>query len=288
MPSLLVHASSHVAGAGDLLSYLRPGQHPVSAIAEPPVAELRLALDPSHVALARGREEIAGPPVAGNAVAGDALGDDPLRLFAQRPERAGAQGAEGAFEHTHRLAQAAADLPAVAPARSPSDPGRLQHDDRIPPLGEMQGGGDPGEPGADDADVGRLAARECAMAVDGRGGGRVPGIGGLHDGGHLVVPDPGARIDARRPPECRPPMRRLPRRGRSGSRPRKRRARGRRPSAPCPGAPPRRSSALRHGIAIARLRRLMRTGRDRGGGPRARRPHRRLSIPGLDSQGGYP
>ena len=177
------HPPSCVAGARDLLAHLRPGQHPVSAIAEAPVAELRLALDPSHVALARGREEVARPPVASNAVTDDALGDDRLRLLAQRPQHIGALRTERSFERAHRLAQAAADLPAVAPARPPSDSGGFQHDHRVSPLREMQGGGDPGEPRADDADVGGFTARERGVSPARRRGGRVPGIGRIHRSG---------------------------------------------------------------------------------------------------------
>ena len=141
------------------------------------MAELRLGLHPPHVALARGREQVARAPVALDAVAGDALGDDRLGLLGERPEAPGAGRAEGAFEIVHRLAEAAPHLPAVPPARPPSHPLRLEHDHRVPPLREVKGGGDPGEPGPDDADVSPLAPRERRPGLDRRRGGRVPGTG---------------------------------------------------------------------------------------------------------------
>ena len=180
MSAAFVHPPTDVALTRDLLAHLRAGQHPVSVVPEPPVAEFGFALDPSHVAFARRREQIAGPPVAPDVVAADALGDDRLGLLAQRPQLGGVRGAEAAFEHAHRLAHAAADLPTVASARAPSHPFRLQHDDGVPPLGEVQGGGDSGEAGAHDAHVGRLAPCQRATALGFRRRGRVIGIGRLH------------------------------------------------------------------------------------------------------------
>ena len=89
-----IHPPPDVAVARDFLLHLRPGQHPVSAIAEAPAAEFRLGLDPSQVALARGREQIARPPVAFDAVTGDAVRDDRLRFLAERPRGLGARRAE--------------------------------------------------------------------------------------------------------------------------------------------------------------------------------------------------
>ena len=174
VPAARVHSPPDVAVARDLLAHLRAGQHPVSVIAEAPVAELRLGLDPPHVARAGGREQVARSPVALDSVAGDALGDDRLRLLRERPQALRARRAEGPFEVVHRLAHAAPDLPAVASARPPAHPLRLEHDDRVPPLREVQGGGDPGEPGADDAHVRPLASGERGPGSDrGRGGGVV-------------------------------------------------------------------------------------------------------------------
>ena len=176
----LVHPAADVAIARDFLAHLRSGQHSVSGIAEAPMTELRLALDPPHVALARGCEQVARPPVAVDAVAGDAVHDDRLRLLAQRPELGGVRRTDGSFQHAHRLAHAAADLAAVASARAPSHAFRLEHDDRVATLGQMQGGGDPGESGPDDADVRRLAPRQRTMGLTCRRSGRVVGVGKFH------------------------------------------------------------------------------------------------------------
>ena len=99
-------------------------------------------------------------------------------------ERLGPIAAEERDELARPLAQPGVELAAVAPRGAPADLLGLEQQGLVAALGEMQGGGKPGQPAADDAGI------DARLAGKGRAGGRRIGRGGiigLNEARHRVV-----------------------------------------------------------------------------------------------------
>jgi hypothetical protein len=101
-----------------------------------------------------GDEYPAGTIVAVDPVALDQGANDLPSLEHHGAEGPGSSGAMALSDGVDIPAVAVDHLAAIAATRAPADPSRLQHHNPITPLRQMQGGGEAGEAGSDDADVG--------------------------------------------------------------------------------------------------------------------------------------
>ena len=142
--------------------------HEFQPIAEIPLDAVALGLQRGRALMAQhahdarhgigtgDRERLDGLAHQGNAFEGEAI--ERMGLVAPRDARdmVEAGGETGCHEA------------AIAPRSAPADALRLQHHDRFARPGEMEGRGQPGEPAADDADIGLDVTLED---------GALPGIG---------------------------------------------------------------------------------------------------------------
>ena len=149
------------------------------AVAVALAQQIQLDLQFVDVLRLGGAEQIAGLEVAGNAVARHPLADDGLGLLGHVPQALGVLDADPAGDLPHARRIAGADLPAVAAGSAPADARRLQHDDGIAALRQVQRGRDAGVAGADHAHIrlDRAVERRAIRRAD--GGGRVVGRGVL-------------------------------------------------------------------------------------------------------------
>src|SRR5699024_4512047 len=99
----------------------------------------------AHLAPVECREHAAAAQVAIDLVAGGPLADDVAALEGHGAERGRCRFAVAPGDDVDIAAVAVDDLAAVAPAGTPADTGRFQHDHPPAALGQLQRGRKPGK-----------------------------------------------------------------------------------------------------------------------------------------------
>ena len=147
----------------------------------------------AHLLVGKSGKEAAIDQIAVYAVFRHPLANDPATLERHLAEPGGTVRAVAFGNRVEIAAVAVDDLPAIAAGRAKADAVGLDNDHRIAGLRQLQGRRDPGEPGADHADIGVQFAFQAGTntLVAGRGcvvGGRMAGIGSdrLGHGMHLT------------------------------------------------------------------------------------------------------
>ena len=171
MPAQRVEQAADIAGAGHMRR--QPGavqQHQPGMPVRGP--DLLLMLQPLHLLGRQGDEQPAWNEIAGDRVFFHPFPDDFGAFQRHGADRASGWLAITRGDHVQRAGIAVDDLPAIAPRGAEADAHGFQDDDGKAPLGQFEGGGNAGEPGADDAHVSlfRPAQRGARILPVRRGG----------------------------------------------------------------------------------------------------------------------